>query len=283
MNSTVLASLFSKVEARELTDELKADYGALQVKISSAWKGRIWIPLGYESWQEYLDIEFQNVSLRPPKELEEQIVAELRAAGMSTRGIASATEISEPTVRRRIAAGASNDASGQPPAEVVGLDGKRYSSSTPHPAPRSSDEDIVDAEVLDEDDLVDRSVADLGLEPATVNLSPTGNTLGREHVIRAIHDLHFGASSPLTMVKKKSKLLETAFAGGMGDLESLDADEVQDLGRDVADTAAVLSDLLAAIATQRASAFVGTITDADTTGSISKTIRNLQMIAGGQS
>ncbi|MGO2943987.1 MAG: hypothetical protein ACTIDO_17025 [Brevibacterium aurantiacum] len=276
-------SKFSEAEARELTDELKADYGALQVKISSAWKGRIWIPLGYESWQEYLDAEFQDVSLRPPKELEEQVIAELRSAGMSTRGIAAATELSKDTVSRRLQGPSVADETVGSPTRIVGLDGKSRPATMPKAGSSPDDEDIVDVEVIDDDDLGDRCVADLGLEPATVNLSPTGNTLGREHVIRAIHDLHFGASSPLTMVKKKSKLLETAFAGGMGDLESLDADEIQDLGRDVADTAAVLSDLLTAIATQRASTFVGTITDADTTGSIGKTIRNLQIIAGDQS
>lgn len=278
-----LVSKFSEAEARELTDELKADYGALQVKISSAWKGRIWIPLGYESWQEYLDAEFQDVSLRPPKELEEQVIAELRSAGMSTRGIAAATELSKDTVSRRLQGPSVADETVGSPTRIVGLDGKSRPATMPKAGSSPDDEDIVDVEVIDDDDLGDRCVADLGLEPATVNLSPTGNTLGREHVIRAIHDLHFGASSPLTMVKKKSKLLETAFAGGMGDLESLDADEIQDLGRDVADTAAVLSDLLTAIATQRASTFVGTITDADTTGSIGKTIRNLQIIAGDQS
>lgn len=105
-----LESKFSEAEARELTDELRSDYGSLQVKISTAWQGRIWLALGYDSWQDYLDNEFRDVSLRPPKDLEEQVISELRAAGMSTRGIASAVDISHPTVYRRLRdAGVSNE------------------------------------------------------------------------------------------------------------------------------------------------------------------------------
>lgn len=219
--STELVSQFSAEEARELTDELRADYGSLQVKISTAWSGRIWLALGYESWQDYLDEEFRDLSLRPPKELQEQVIAELREAGMSTRGIASATDLSQPTIVRRLSVPGDSNESPEKNEPVIGLDGKRYEREQPPKPPATTNqtaENIVDAEIIDDDDLGDRCVADLGLEPATVNLNPTGNTLGREHVIRAIHDLHFGASSPLTMVKKKSKLLETAFAGGDGRL-----------------------------------------------------------------
>ncbi len=283
--STELVSQFSAEEARELTDELRADYGSLQVKISTAWSGRIWLALGYESWQDYLDEEFRDVSLRPPKELQEQVIAELREAGMSTRGIASATDLSQPTVVRRLSVPGDSNESPEKNEPVIGLDGKRYEREQPPKPPATTNhttENIVDAEIIDDDDLGNRSVTDLGLEPATVNLNPTGNTLGREHVIRAIHDLHFGASSPLTMVKKKSKLLETAFAGGMGDLETLDADTLQELGQDVADTVAVLSDLLASIANQRATTFTDALSGTDTSGSMTKAIRHLQIITGGR-
>lgn len=47
--SITLESKFTEAEARELTEELKGDYGSLQVKISTAWQGRIWLALGYES------------------------------------------------------------------------------------------------------------------------------------------------------------------------------------------------------------------------------------------
>lgn len=277
--SEIAKSAFSEAEARELTEELKGDYGALQVKISTAWQGRIWLALGYESWQDYLDEEFKDVSLRPPRELEEQVVAELRSAGMSTRGIASATEMSEPTVRRRIEATASNDAV-EMPDRVIGLDGKSRPASMPKPVSESpSDEHIVDAEVIDEDETEDFGLASTsGLEPASVDLTESSNTPGREHVVRAIRELHYGAAAPLPMVKKQSKLLEVAFSGGVSDLATLEADKVEDLGRDVADALGVLSDLLSAMATQPAPTFQAALTHSDTVGSIKKTMTNLRVI-----
>ena len=284
--STDLVSVFTEAEAREFTEELKSDYGALQTKISTAWKGRIWVALGHESWQDYLDVEFKDISLRPPKELEDQVLTELRAAGMSTRGIASATDMSHPTVFRRLRDATVSDETvvdeGNATETVIGLDGRSRPASISKPPQSPGSENIVDAEVIEDDDydLDDRPMTDLGLEPATINLDDPGTGLGREHVIRAIHDLHFGAAAPLPMVKKKSKLLETAFAGGMGDLDSLDGDGIHDLSRDVADAAAVLSDLLSAIANQRAKTFAGALADPDTRGSMNKTIKNLQVITG---
>lgn len=282
--SEITKSLFSEAEARELTEELQADYGSLQVKISTAWRGRIWLALGYESWQDYLDAEFQNVSLRPPKELEEQVVAELRAAGMSTRGIASATEISEATVRRRLDSTASNDAV-EVGKRIIGLDGKSRPASMPSPAPpMPKPESIIDAEIVEDEHSTDYDlVSSSGLEPASVNLSESSNTPGREHVVRAIRELHYGAAAPLPMVKKQSKLLEVAFSGGVSDLATLEGDKVEDLGRDVADALGVLSDLLSAMATQPAPTFQAALTHSDTVGSIKKTKTNLQVITRSRS
>ncbi|MGO1825034.1 hypothetical protein [Brevibacterium aurantiacum] len=285
--STELVSQFSPDEAQELTNELRADYGSLQVKISTAWRGRIWLALGYESWQDYLDEEFRDVSLRPPKELQEQVIAELRAAGMSTRGIASATDLSQPTVVRRLNEPGDSNESPEKDEPVIGLDGKQYERERP-PKPTSAPtpvgESIVDAEVIEDDESDDYDlVFGSGLEPASVDLNESSNTPGREHVVRAIRELHYGASAPLPMVKKQSKLLEVAFSGGVSDLATLEGDKVEDLGRDVADALGVLSDLLSAMATQPAPTFQAALTHSDTVGSIKKTMTNLQVITRSRS
>ncbi|MCF2571077.1 hypothetical protein [Brevibacterium sp. UCMA 11754] len=140
-------------------------------------------------------------------------------------------------------------------------------------------ENIIDAEVIDEDETEDFGLASTsGLEPASVDLTESSNTPGREHVVRAIRELHYGAAAPLPMVKKQSKLLEVAFSGGVSDLATLEADKVEDLGRDVADALGVLSDLLSAMATQPAPTFQAALTHSDTVGSIKKTMTNLQVI-----
>lgn len=285
--STDLVSHFSADEAQELTNELRADYGSLQVKISTAWRGRIWLALGYESWQDYLDEEFRDVSLRPPKELQEQVIAELRAAGMSTRGIASATDLSQPTVVRRLNEPGDSNESPEKDEPVIGLGGKQYERERP-PKPTSAPtpvgESIVDAEVIEDDESDDYDlVFGSGLEPASVDLNESSNTPGREHVVRAIRELHYGASAPLPMVKKQSKLLEVAFSGGVSDLATLEGDKVEDLGRDVADALGVLSDLLSAMATQPAPTFQAALTHSDTVGSIKKTMTNLQVITRSRS
>ena len=45
--SQELTSKFTADEARELTEEIKSDYGSLQTKIAAAWRGRIWLALGH--------------------------------------------------------------------------------------------------------------------------------------------------------------------------------------------------------------------------------------------
>lgn len=278
--STELVSTFSEAEAREFTEEIKADYGSLQTKIVTAWKGRIWLALGYESWQDYLDEEFRDVSLRPPRELEEQVIGELRAAGMSTRGIASAVDMAPRTVARRVENSTVPNGTVDDDSRVMGLDGKSRPASVAKPeSDTPSDEHIVDAEVIAEDETEDFGLASTsGLEPASVDLTESSNTPGREHVVRAIRELHYGAAAPLPMVKKQSKLLEVAFSGGVSDLATLEADKVEDLGRDVADALGVLSDLLSAMATQPAPTFQAALTHSDTVGSIKKTMTNLQVI-----
>ncbi|HCG56420.1 MULTISPECIES: hypothetical protein [Brevibacterium] len=170
---------------------------------------------------------------------------------------------------------------------VIGLDGKSYDRQQPPKppsAPSSAREGIVDAEVIEDDDADDYDlVSASGLEPATVNLTESSNTPGREHVVRAIRELHYGASAPLPMVKKQSKLLEVAFSGGVSDLATLEGDKVEDLGRDVADALGVLSDLLSAMATQPAPTFQAALTHSDTVGSIKKTMTNLQVISRSRS
>ncbi|SMY04322.1 hypothetical protein BSP239C_03800 [Brevibacterium sp. 239c] len=283
--STELVSTFTAAEAREFTEELKADYGSLQTKISAAWKGRIWLAFGYASWQEYLDTEFHDISLRPPKELEDQVLGELRAAGMSTRGIAAATDMSKDTVARRLISATVANETVDDGSRVIGLDGKSRPASMPKSAPAAPEpESIVDAEVIEEDESDDYDlVFGSGLEPASVDLNESSNTPGREHVVRAIRELHYGASAPLPMVKKQSKLLEVAFSGGVSDLATLEGDKVEDLGRDVADALGVLSDLLSAMATQPAPTFQAALTHSDTVGSIKKTMTNLQVITRSRS
>lgn len=267
-----LVSTFTEAEARSITEELKADYGALQVKIASAWRGRIWLALGYESWQDYLDAEFSGISLRPPKELEEQVINELRQAGMSTRGIASATEISPRTVRRRLDSGGADappdkeEKNSTSPQPITGLDGKTYASRQSREA-----EVIEDAEVVEEPS--ERLVSDAGLTPVEVPLS-SSTSVGVQ-VARMMHDMVAGGSAPLPVARKRSKSVELAIVSGHVNVGDSGVD-VEEFVRDLADTVAVLSDLLSTLAEH--GDFESVCTDVDVQGSARKALSNLQVV-----
>jgi len=290
--TTALVSSFTAVQARELTEELKSDYGALRSKIDAAWRGRIWTALGYDSWQDYLDAEFVDVTLRPPKELEEQVIAELRAAGMSTRGIAAATELSKATVHRRLQSTGVSNETGAADAPVVGVDGKHYpSKGQQRPASpantASAEPEIVDAEIIEESDTSngqltggDRLAGDLGIEPVTVDM--TGNQgLSRDQINRLITELHTSGSAPLPVAKKRAKTLELALSSGHVDTAGLDTDRLDDLAVEVADTMAVLSDLLAVMAGHEAGQVTAAMDNPDTIGSVEKTVTNLNAVTHG--
>ena len=289
--STALVSSFTAAEAREFTEELKGDYGALRSKIDAAWRGRIWTALGYASWQDYLDAEFVDVSLRPPKELEEQVITELRAAGMSIRGIAAATEFSEATVRRRLdQATASNDAVDR----VIGLDGRERPARMPERAtgartvtPERSGPEILDAEIIEEPDTSngqltggDRLAGDLGIAPVAVDM--TGHHgLSRDQINRLITELHTSGPAPLPVAKKRAKTLELALSSGHVDPAGLDTDRLDDLAVEVADTMAVLSDLSAVMAGHESGQVTAALGNPDTLGSVEKTATNLSAVTHG--
>jgi len=123
--------------ARVLTDQIKAKVAVVWDLVCEAYRHRAWEALGYSSWDEYCNREFGSSRIRIPREEREEIVTGMRAAGMSVRAISSATGAARNTVRKDVA-------QFDPPAEVVGLDGKTYS-----PPSRPSD-DVVDVEVIEE-------------------------------------------------------------------------------------------------------------------------------------
>ncbi|WP_445168763.1 helix-turn-helix domain-containing protein [Mycolicibacterium sp. Dal123E01] len=138
-------------QARQLTDEIKVDAGALWTKLARAYTERAWAALDYASWDAYCAGEFQSLRLRLPLEERQEVVRSLRDAGLSIRAIASGTGSSDQTVQRDLKAGVVNhytsrDASGEPiDAEVVeerpdehsehatitGMDGKAHPRRKP--------------------------------------------------------------------------------------------------------------------------------------------------------
>lgn len=155
--------------ARDLTDQIKTGMESVYHLIRAAYRRRAWAALGYGSWDEYVTREFGNLHLRPPLEERQSVVLSLREAGMSTRAIATATQLSARTVRRELTPAASAATGANAPVAsdemtVVGVNGKTYSPRQAVKRPAEGDAEIVDEEI-DVEAVLDTPADELGLEP----------------------------------------------------------------------------------------------------------------------
>jgi len=85
-------------EARYLIDGMRADVATLGERVTTAYLGRAWVALGYESWDAMTDAEFEGARLRIPREQRAEQVQSLRSAGLSTRAIGSVLGVDHKTV-----------------------------------------------------------------------------------------------------------------------------------------------------------------------------------------
>ena len=113
-------------EARAIVERIRLNVMAALVDVGEAWKGRAWVALGYESWEDLCKHEFAEFEL--PRLQRQAAVLELRAAGMSTRAISAAIGTSTSTVQTDLVEQErSQQVSGNcTPKTVTGTDGKSY-------------------------------------------------------------------------------------------------------------------------------------------------------------
>lgn len=142
---------FSALQARELTQKIKIGLEGTHLLILEAFRGRVWVSMGYSTWDAYCQGEFGTLSLQPPREQRQQVIMSLHEAGMSTRAIGSAIGTPYRTIAREVSkAGVPN---GTPETSTIGLDGKTYA---PRPTPAFFDVPL-------DDSLLDMSADALGI------------------------------------------------------------------------------------------------------------------------
>lgn len=132
------AAAMDGATARSLTDKIKIGLEMTWQLVTNAYEGRVWVALGYASWDEYCIREFGTSRLRLPREERDEIVASLASSGMSERAIASATGLGNGTVHRALVPGppvsgapfGAADSAAQPPS-VIALDGRAYAAEKP--------------------------------------------------------------------------------------------------------------------------------------------------------
>ncbi|MFE7339497.1 hypothetical protein [Streptomyces griseus] len=126
-------------QAEELTSRIKVALDDLWDLVAKAYTTRAWCALGYESWDEYVVVEFGSNRLALPREGRANTVASLRSAGMSYPAIAAATGLGVGTVHRAATVAAvptvpNGKVEPVEAAVVIGRNGKRYAPSVP-PSP----------------------------------------------------------------------------------------------------------------------------------------------------
>lgn len=200
MSATVQRAVYTPEAAREVTDQIKTGMESVYHLIRSAYRGRAWAVLGYRSWDEYVTREFGNLHLRPPLEDRQDVVLSLREVGMSTRAIASATQISDSTVRRELgSAGASNDAPGRESRLVIGVDGKTYSPVNRARVAEPEEVSIPQGSRTTLDSVLDMPAEDFRIQPLDLNRRDEEHKGRARRVLSAFNGS--GAAAVPTLIK----------------------------------------------------------------------------------
>lgn len=129
-------------EAEAFVRHVRASVEEIGAWIVRAVTGRAWVALGYASWDAMCEAEFDGAVIRLPREDRREAVASLREAGLSTRAIAGALDVSPQTVSNDLAR---LSTSGQStPDRVTSLDGRSRPATHPRVVNRDTGE-ITDA------------------------------------------------------------------------------------------------------------------------------------------
>ena len=127
----------TETEARDITRRINSDldgiashYESVMPLIREALTRQAWAALGYNGPSDYIAAEFDGSMRGLPREVRQVVVAELSAAGMSTRAIAPVVGVDQATVTRDRARG---DASASP-----------EQSCSPEPFPEAETENPLD-------------------------------------------------------------------------------------------------------------------------------------------
>jgi len=107
-------------------------YTQMRQDIADAYAQRDWAALGYPSWFAYVEAEFSQALRGLTRDDRRDAAKDLRAQGMSQRGIAASLGVSKRTVENDLEQVAK---SSHLPEAVRGADGKTYPASRPVSAP----------------------------------------------------------------------------------------------------------------------------------------------------
>lgn len=138
-------------QARALTDRIKSGIDAVWQDYLLAFTMKVWEPLDYPSFDAWSDAELKGArAMRLNRDQRREIGKAAREQNLSTRQIADALGVHHSTVADDLRSTVGNP----PVATVVGRDGKQRAATRPALAVvPDPEEDVVDAEIIEEDEV----------------------------------------------------------------------------------------------------------------------------------
>lgn len=123
----------------------------------------VWVVLGYKSWTEMREAEYGGAAFMVPSKNRPELVARLRAKGLTQQEIAATAGVSQRTV-----SGDLNSNSANQPESITNSRGQQR----PATYSRTETEDVIDAEIVEDEPLnVDRETGEV-LDPSPKATDP---------------------------------------------------------------------------------------------------------------
>lgn len=90
----------TKAQAKNITAFIRASLEDATEMLIMAWRGKVWEVLGYDSWDAWIDGEFEGIPLALPRATRKAAMVTMKDAGLTTRAIAWAIGVDQATVSR---------------------------------------------------------------------------------------------------------------------------------------------------------------------------------------
>lgn len=153
-------------EAKRRVDRVKSGVERIWDDLVVLYRERAWSVLGYQSWDALCDAEFGGTRIALPRQQRQEVVCDLRGAGMSTRAIGTALGVDHKTVVNDIRS-TGEISPVDLPVTITGLDGRTRTATPTRPtAPPQPVEPWDPTEGLSSDDMAAMS-QELVLAPLT--------------------------------------------------------------------------------------------------------------------
>lgn len=144
-----------------------------------------WRTLGYSSWTAMREAEYGGAAFMVPSKSRPEIVARIRAAGLTQKEIAETAGVGQSTVDRDLKTQMGNEDA--PATPITNSRGQSrpatYTRSEPEPEPDTSDDEVIDAEIVDNpqdlQDATDTTTDPATAEPVINRTCPTCHGTGK--------------------------------------------------------------------------------------------------------